>query len=398
MRRREVLVLARATILGAVLVSAGCSEPTSAYRPDTPSDTPSEIITRPVTATIQVRAISSGDGIPDRFLVQLDGGEATPIPSNGTISLVARAGVNHFISLGGLGDNCDTIGESVQRTATQTAGDTLRVSFGVSCGTRGPTGRATTQDILFIRRRDIYAVRSDGTDEVRVTNSGTNTGPAWASDGKRLAFVRDRSDTNPAVYTMNLDGSNLVRRSDSSAPWGFASSPAWSPDGKLSYSTSCDGHGCILVTEEGVSLPLRLAHPRGVNHQSAWSPDGSRIAFVSDWTAFDFTSDIYLQGSKGGPIVSLTDGFGFELNMKLYLHPVWSPDGQRIAFLHSSMVDRGVARFTVATMKADGSDIRDLASAGLLGVWGIFDPGSLAWSPDGSRIAFTFVGCEPPPN
>jgi hypothetical protein len=52
----------------------------------------------------------------------------------------------------------------------------------------------------------------------------------------------------------------------------------------------------------------------------------------------------------------------------------------------------GEVTFHVATMKTDGSDRRDLASAGAVAWSGVLDPGSLTWSPDGTRIAFTHVG------
>ena len=92
-------------------------------------------------------------------------------------------------------------------------------------------------------------------------------------------------------------------------------------------------------------LVRRAATPPG-------RPTGRKIAFVSSGSA------IYAMNADGSGQRRLARGSA----------PVWSPNGQRIAFL------RGGA---IYAMKADGSGLRRLVSGG--------DP---AWSPDGQRIAF----------
>jgi hypothetical protein len=64
-----------------------------------------------------------------------------------------------------------------------------------------------------------------------------------------------------------------------------------------------------------------------------------------------------------------------------------------IAFVHGNIA-RGDTEVRVAVMAADGVFLKDLASAGPITIGE--DVGSLAWSPDGSGIAFSFFGCETP--
>jgi TolB protein len=234
-------------------------------------------------------------------------------------------------------------------------------------------------------------VNLDGSNEVRLTNSGTNRDPAWSPDGARMVFASDRTGFMD-LYVMDADGSNIIRR-------GFTAptDPAWSPDGqKIAFASLCDGQGCILTTsaDEDGSSPDRVGHPAGQHLAPAWSPDGTRIAFVSDWVAFDFVFDIYVTKIDGSEITQLTQGFGMWPYLQYFLHPAWSPDGSKIAFVYGSIINASDMRFKVAVMQTDGTGKQDLAWAGDIPWMNLLDPGSIAWSPDGSRIAFSFVDCD----
>lgn len=105
----------------------------------------------------------------------------------------------------------------------------------------------------------------------------------------------------------------------------------------------------------------------------AWSPDGSRLAFIGndqDREAL-YVVDLFNLENTGDPIprvLTLTDG-----------SPVWSPDGRRIAFADN----RGdEARLRLIEVES-GAECELSSQADQIPPW------SVAWSPDGSRLAFT---------
>ena len=121
------------------------------------------------------------------------------------------------------------------------------------------------------------------------------------------------------------------------------------------------------TTSSGGNTPIRLTQNASRDRYPVWSPDGQRIAFSSDR---DGNDEIYVMSADGSNPIRLTQ------NASRDRYPVWSPDGQRIAF--SSDRD---GNNEIYVMSADGSNPTRLTQD--LG----FDVDSV-WSPDGQRIAF----------
>ena len=107
----------------------------------------------------------------------------------------------------------------------------------------------------------------------------------------------------------------------------------------------------------------------GEGQAPALSEDGAWLAY------FDENYQIWTVNADGSQRTQLTSGH-FDL------YPSWSPDGKKIAFRRSTMIE-GSSHSNIWIMNSDGSDQFPLADA--LGTGGSYD--RPAWSPDGTRIA-----------
>jgi Tol biopolymer transport system component len=244
---------------------------------------------------------------------------------------------------------------------------------------------------------------ADGSDPTRVTRDLPTTDPSWSPDGRRLAFTRNEdvgestTFTFDDVFVMDADGSDLRQvTADEEDLW--SGQPTWSPDGtELAYvrgesvaSTVSSKYGELYRIElDGEAMrPLTAGWP---DTDPDWSPDGRAIAFVRGESLSSFTDandDLYVLELATGQVRRLTTTPAGTFENA----PAWSPDGSRIAFVRTPRGSQFSGRASLHVIDRDGSREQRLLRYELFAD----APYSLAWSPDGRSLAFetsSAIGC-----
>ena len=194
--------------------------------------------------------------------------------------------------------------------------------------------------------------------------AGASSGQAGSSE---LAFVRGQT-----IHAVKLDGTGLRQITR-----GFT--PAWSPDGsRLAFVRESGRNADVYVADADGRNVERLTRAPSAEFSPSWSPDGKRIAFASNREG---RFRIYVMRADGTALrrVSPRAGAGDSHT------PSWSPDGRLIAFSSSHATPENPEIYVV---RPDGSGLRRLTrTKGNVEVLG--DDGWPRWSPDSKRVVFT---------
>ena len=143
-------------------------------------------------------------------------------------------------------------------------------------------------------------------------------------------------------------------------------------NGRIAFQSTSGGPAHLAVVNPDGSGIRSLPFPDGQAGQPAWSPDGTKIAFVG-WTPEGI--HIGVMDFFTGAALPLTSGAG-----SAETHPAWSPDGMKIAFTRCSGDPEDC---DVWVVNADGTNPVNLTQNPSSG------DSMPAWSPDGAKIAFS---------
>lgn len=140
----------------------------------------------------------------------------------------------------------------------------------------------------------------------------------------QIAYVTLRKVGGKRLYTLEIadsDGYNPQPILKSKMP---IMSPSWSPDGsKLAYVTFESGRSNVVVQSLDGKYRKVIANYKGLNSAPAWSPDGKQIALT---LSKDGSADVYIMDLATNNLRRLTRNYSIETEA------AWAPNGKSIFF------------------------------------------------------------------
>ncbi len=193
----------------------------------------------------------------------------------------------------------------------------------------------------------------------------TLTGKTGAFD-TRVAFVTVQETDSDRRYHLQVadsDGWNARTVLESRDP---VLSPSWSPDGsRLAYVSFEGGNSMVFVQDLLTGKRDRLATYKGLNSAPSWSPDGGMLALT---LSKDGNSEIYIYDFAEENLRRLTR------NVAIDTEPAWSPDGNSIIFTSGRSVGPQIYQMPVT-----GGEATRLTFQGNYNA-------NASYSPDGKSI------------
>lgn len=285
---------------------------------------------------------------------------------------------------------------------------------------------------------DLLVVPSKGGSPVKLANvDGRLRGPVWSPDGRFIAGHLEPGGSNVSkellVYKLSPDASSAEEINKVVLPrnsWRMLA--GWTPEDELGIFIETEHHATIYTVPSSGGKAVQVVPDGGMPYYPRWSNDGERIYFRGFTEEEEKVLALFVPASGGDPVevlvewerklVSIIPGGGLNIspdNNNIVMcavqtpynpeegcdlwtipmdgkpptrltndasyegYPCWSPDGKSIAFIDWIEDSRGEEFMAIFTVPAEGGESRQISTE-TDSVAG----GAIAYSPDGSQIAF----------
>lgn len=237
--------------------------------------------------------------------------------------------------------------------------------------TEGPRGVAATR-IAYARGQTLRIVDSDGANDVAVPADSNASSPSWDPKGERLTYATYGSNSR----VMMVDVATGQQRQLQGKIWNTSiTTPIFSPDGNsvLYTRSDDDSYSTLWRIPLNGGAPVRIDRGRGISNSPSFSPDGRRIAFMTDRLGHN---EVYIIDADGTNPIWITQIAGDISESSYRGEPDWSPDGVTVA-----LQTRSSGNFQIMTVNMRDNLATLLTSEG--------ENQSPSWAPDGRHLVFT---------
>lgn len=219
-----------------------------------------------------------------------------------------------------------------------------------------PTGQYVAYEVSRGLEADVYVYDFARGATIKMTQSGSDSSPAWHPNGRAVTVTSTRTDRSGAgLYLKDLNGSERLLLSSGGTPTPFRNF-SWLPDGTALAYTAQNGsqHDIWLATFGEKPATRPLVNGPGAEHSPRFSPDGKWLAYVSDESG---RNEVYVRRYPSGDrlAVSTDGGDG----------PVWRRDGKELFFqgaynasAGATSPTYGVGKLLAVSVSAEGNTLQ----------------------------------------
>ena len=186
----------------------------------------------------------------------------------------------------------------------------------------------------------IFAAVVGGQKSLQLTADPGDCCPTWSPDGRQLAFIR-YAEKDASIFTIAALGGTEHRVYHGPS---LQAGLSWSPNGEqlvFSETNPADATRSVislLSLSDSSTRPLTSPPAGWLDHEPAFSPDGTQVAFIRS-TIAGVSNDVFVMPAEGGRAKRLT----FD-NRPIMGPPAWTPDSREIVFSSNRGAETGLWR------------------------------------------------------